>query len=657
MVKDKDRTKEEPNQELAVLKKRVAELEKTLQNERETFGTIIQKSPYGILLLGEKGKFLYINPEFVRITGYALEDVPTGKEWFLKAFPDENYRNKALETWKTDMAANIRGSARVFHISCRDGSIKVLEFRATRVDEQRAMVMLTDITDRKRIEYALIESEERFRILSDNSPVGIALARPDGVFDYMNPRFTEIFGYTIEDFPDNETFLKRIFPNPSYRDLVRYFYREDVENFVKSRKVGERVVTVRTRGGSDRIMHSRMVILGNGKQLMTFEDITDIKKMEAELFHAQNMEAVGTLAGGIAHAFNNILMGIQGYTALMISETKADHPAYSRLKRIEKQVKSGADLTSQLLAFSTGGRYEVKPCSMNDLIDKTSNAFGQTRKDITIHKSLETDIWAVEIDQAQIEQVLINLYVNAQQAMPSGGDLTLKTRNVTLDEAYVRNYKVKPGNYVMLTVTDTGVGIDDRAKERIFEPFFTTREMGRGRGLGLASAYGIIRGHQGIINIYSEEGQGTTFNLFLPATEKAAVKETVPPKGLLEGTETILFVDDEDVIIDVNREILESLGYKVVAAKSGQEALEVYRKLQGKISLIILDMIMPGMDGEATYDSLKKVNPELRVILSSGYSKNEQAKAILEKGCQAFIQKPFSISDLSMTIRQVLDKK
>jgi PAS domain S-box-containing protein len=657
MVKDKDKSKEEPNQELAALKKRVAELEQTLQNERDTFGTIIQKSPYGILLLGEKGKFLYINPEFVRITGYALEDVPTGKEWFLQAFPDENYRNKALEIWKADMAANIVGSARVFHISCRDGNIKVLEFRAARIDESRAMVMLTDITDRKRIEYALIESEERFRILSDNSPVGIALARPDGVFDYMNPRFTEIFGYTIEDFPDNETFLKRIFPNPSYRDLVRYFYREDVENFVKSRKVGERVVTVRTRGGSDRIMHSRMVILGNGKQLMTFEDITDIKKMEAELFHAQNMEAVATLAGGIAHAFNNILMGIQGYTALMISETKADHPAYSRLKRIEKQVKSGSDLTSQLLAFSSGGRYEVKPCSMNDLIEKTSNAFGQTRKDIKIHKALETDIWAVEIDQAQIEQVLINLYVNAQQAMPGGGDVTLKTRNVTLDEAYVRNYKVKPGNYVMLTVTDTGVGIDDRAKERIFEPFFTTREMGHGRGLGLASAYGIIRGHQGIINIYSEEGQGTTFNIFLPATEKTAVKETVPPKGLLVGSETILFVDDEDVIIDVNREILESLGYKVVAAKSGQEALEVYRKLQGKINLIILDMIMPGMDGEATYDSLKKVNPEIRVILSSGYSKNEQAKAILEKGCQAFIQKPFSISDLSMTIRQVLDKK
>jgi len=653
----KDKEKDEPNQELAALKKRVAELEQTLQNERETFGTIIQKSPYGVLLLGETGKFIYINPEFVRVTGYALEDVPTGKEWFRKAFPDPEYRKKVIETWKADMAANVRGSARVFHIACRDGGTKVLEFRAARIDERRAMVMLTDITDRKRIEYALIESEERFRILSDNSPVGIALARPDGVFEYLNPRFTEIFGYTIEDLPDNETFLKRVFPNPSYRDLVRYFYREDLENFTKNRKVGERVVTIRVRGGSDRIMHSRMVVLGNGKQLMTYEDITDLKKMEAELFHAQNMEAVATLAGGIAHAFNNILMGIQGYTALMLSETKADHPAYGRLKRIEKQVKSGSDLTNQLLAFSSGGRYEVKPCNLNDIIEKTSNAFGQTRRDIKIQKSLESDPWAVEIDQVQVEQVLVNLYVNAQQAMPGGGELTLKTRNVTLDEAYVRNYKVKPGNYVMVSVTDTGMGIDERTKERIFEPFFTTREMGRGRGLGLASAYGIIRGHQGIINIYSEEGQGTTFNLFLPATDKAAVKETVPPKGLLEGNETILFVDDEDVIIDVNREILESLGYKVVAAKSGQEAIEVYRKLRGKIGLIILDMIMPGMDGEATYDSLRKINDDVRVILSSGYSKNEQAKAILEKGCQAFIQKPFSISDLSMTIRQVLDKK
>jgi two-component system cell cycle sensor histidine kinase/response regulator CckA len=649
--------KDDGQNEFAALKKRIAELEQTLRNERETFGTIIQKSPYGILLLDEAGPFLYVNPEFVRITGYALEEVPNGKSWFLKAFPDTDYRRKVIETWKADMAQNIRGSARVFHVTCRDGNAKMLEFRAARIDEHRAMVMLTDITDRKRIEYALIESEERFRILSDNSPAGISLARPDGVFEYLNPRFTEIFGYTIEDIPDSETLLKKIFPNPSYRDLVRYFYREDTETFLKSRKVGERVVTVHVRNGSDRIMHTRMVILGNGKQLMTYEDITDIKKMEAELFHAQNMEAVTTLAGGIGHAFNNILMGIQGYTALMISETKADHPAYSRLKRIESQVKSGADLTGQLLAFASGGRYEVKPCDMNDLIEKTSNAFGQSRKDIIIHKSLEADLRAVEIDQAQIEQVLINLYVNARQAMPRGGDLTLKTRNVTLDEAYVESYKVNPGNYVMISVTDTGKGIDERTKQRIFEPFFTSREMGRVRGLGLASAYGIIRGHQGIINIYSEEGQGTTFNLFLPSTEKPAVKETVPPRGLLEGTETILFVDDEEVIIDVNREILETLGYKVVAARSGQEAVDVYRRLRDKIDLVILDMIMPEMDGEATYDSLKQVNPEVRVILSSGYSKNEQAKAILEKGCQAFIQKPFSISDLSMTIRQVLDKK
>jgi len=188
MVKDKQ--KDEPAQDPAALKKRIAELERTLQNERETFGTIIQKSPYGVLLLDEKGKFIYVNPEFVRVTGYALEDIPTGKEWLRKAFPDAEYRRKVVETWKADMAANVRGSARVFRVTCRDGSVKVLEFRAARIDERRAMVMLTDITDRKRIEYALIESEERFRILSDHSPVGIALSRPDGAFEYLNPRFT-----------------------------------------------------------------------------------------------------------------------------------------------------------------------------------------------------------------------------------------------------------------------------------------------------------------------------------------------------------------------------------------------------------------------------------------------------------------------------------
>ncbi len=193
----REKEKDDPSQELAALKKRVAELEKTLQNERETFGTIIQKSPYGVLLLGERGKFIYANPEFVRVTGYALEDIPTGKEWFRKAFPDGEYRKKVIETWKADMAANVRGSARVFHVTCRDGNAKILEFRAARIDERRAMVMLTDITDRKRIEHALIESEERFRILSDNSPVGIALARPDGTFEYLNPRFTEIFGVNL----------------------------------------------------------------------------------------------------------------------------------------------------------------------------------------------------------------------------------------------------------------------------------------------------------------------------------------------------------------------------------------------------------------------------------------------------------------------------
>jgi PAS domain S-box-containing protein len=325
MVKDKG--KDEPREELAALKKRVAELEQTLQNERETFGTIIQKSPYGVLLLGEKGKFIYINPEFVRVTGYALEDVPTGREWLRKAFPDAGYRKKVIDTWKADMAANVRGSAPRLprRLPGRRNQGPRVPGGAHRRAARHGHAHRHHGPQAHRVR----PHRERGALPDPlgQLPVGIALARPDGVFEYLNPRFTEIFGYTIEDLPDTETFLKRVFPNPSYRDLVRYFYREDLENFTKHRKVGERVVTIRVRGGSDRIMHSRMVVLGNGKQLMTYEDITDLKKMEAELFHAQNMEAVATLAGGIAHAFNNILMGIQGYTALMLSETKADHPA------------------------------------------------------------------------------------------------------------------------------------------------------------------------------------------------------------------------------------------------------------------------------------------------------------------------------------------
>jgi PAS domain S-box-containing protein len=381
------------------------------------------------------------------------------------------------------------------------------------------------------------------------------------------------------------------------------------------------------------------------------------KQLEAQLQQAQKMEAVGTLAGGIAHDFNNLLQGIQGRASLMLMDADSSHPYTEHLNGIAAYVKSAADLTRQLLGYARGGKYEVKTTDLNELIKNQNQMFGRTRKEITIREKYEKNLWTTEVDQGQIEQALMNLYVNSWQAMPGGGDLYIQTENVIIDENYIKPYKVEPGKYVKISVTDTGIGMDKSTRQRIFEPFFTTREMGRGTGLGLASAYGIIKNHDGFINVYSEKNEGTTFNIYLPASEKEVIDEKELAEDILKGSETVLLVDDEDMIIDVGQDILKLLGYEVLPARGGEEAIEVYKKNHDKIDMVILDMIMPDLGGGETYDRLKEINPDIKVLLSSGYSINGQATEILERGCDGFIQKPFNIMDLSQKIREILDKK
>jgi signal transduction histidine kinase/CheY-like chemotaxis protein len=385
-------------------------------------------------------------------------------------------------------------------------------------------------------------------------------------------------------------------------------------------------------------------------------ELAERKRLELQLLQAEKMEAVGTLAGGIAHDFNNLLMGIQGYTSLMLLGLDTGHPHYEKLKHIEEQVRSGAELTQQLLGFARGGRYEIEPTNLNEMITKTSSMFGRTKKEITIHRRYDSNLWPVEVDRSQIEQVLMNLYVNAWQAMPGGGKLYMDTCNVHLDESRAKASSIIAGRYVKISITDTGVGMDERTKERIFEPFFTTKEMGRGTGLGLATVYGIIKGHKGVINVYSEKDHGTTFNIYLPATEKEAVKKKEYATGPLRGHETILLVDDEKTVREVSRELLERLGYRVISAGGGQEAVEIYRTDKDTIDLVILDMIMPGMSGSETFDRLRDMNSDIKVILSSGYSLNGQARSILDRGCQAFLQKPFTLQALSENLREVLER-
>jgi len=379
------------------------------------------------------------------------------------------------------------------------------------------------------------------------------------------------------------------------------------------------------------------------------------KELEDQLLHAQKMEAIGTMAGGIAHDFNNLLMGIMGNVSLILLNASSDHPHYSELKNIEQCVQRGADLTKQLLGFAMGGKYETIPTDLNEIIKKTSTMFNRTRKEISIHEKYETHLRPVEVDRGQFEQVLVNLYVNAWQAMPGGGNIYLQTENVTLNEKKVKPFNLKPGNYVKTSIRDTGVGMDEETRQRIFEPFFTTKEMGRGTGLGLASVYGIIKNHGGFIQVHSEKGRGTTFYIYLPASQKEIPEEKKLPERILEGTETALLVDDEDFIIDVGEKLLKKIGYKVLTAKSGKEAIEIYKKNKDGIDIVILDMIMPGMGGGETFDLLKKINPGIKVLLSTGYSLDGQAAEILERGCSGFIQKPFRMKALSQKLRLILD--
>lgn len=392
--------------------------------------------------------------------------------------------------------------------------------------------------------------------------------------------------------------------------------------------------------------------------LVVLNDVTKQKLIEEQIRHTKKMEAIGTLSGGIAHEFNNLLMGIQGNTSLMLLNTKSDDTHYNRLKNIENLIQSGSKLTSQLLGYARKGRYQISPIDLNTLVKDTSYIFAKTKKEIVINQELSTDLHLIEADRGQIEQVLLNLYINAADAMPTGGKLTITTANVTHENMGDGPYTPRPGNYVMLVITDTGIGMDKKTCERVFDPFFTTKEPGSGTGLGLASTYGIIKGHRGYINVESGKGKGTTFKIYLPAS-KTVVRdyETVArEEQLLAKHETILLVDDEELIREVSREMLEAVGYNVLSAGSGKEAVNVYKKHQDTIDLVVLDLIMPEMGGGQVYDRLKEINPGVKVLLSSGYSINEEAMSIMKRGCDGFIQKPFRIINLSQKIQKILDK-
>ncbi len=653
-------------EELIYLRQRVADLELELEQRNcapdrdnapdavrqseQTIRALLNATPEVALLINSRGIVLAANEGVARSLGTTVKELVGSRLYGF--FPAQ-----VSETRKARVEETVRTGKPVHFVDQRKGLYFENYFYPVlgpRGDVAEVAIFAQDITERKKTEESLLRSEERFRKYFNTSMLGIAITSPEMRWIEVNDKLCDILGYTREELG-----------NVTWADLTP---EEDLETELK---LYGKALSAQYRGSLlekryrrrdgtliDVEISAAPVFKSDGTLdylISLVQDITARKKLENQVLHAHKMEAIGTLAGGIAHDFNNLLMGIQGYVSLMLYDIDSPQNHREKLKNMEDLVKSGAGLTRQILGFARGGRFEVKSINVNELLGTTAEVFARTTKDVVVHQRFQEDPYTVEADQGQLEQVFLNLFVNAWHAMPGGGDLYVSTENVRIDEDYAKVYLAKPGNYLKISITDSGVGMDEKTKERIFEPFFTTREMGRGSGLGLATAYGIVKGHNGIIDVISEKGGGSTFIILLPASEKRPAEKKKDPNQVARGTETILLVDDEERVVEVNKALLEMIGYTVFTAYSGREAVEVYKSRGASIDLVVLDMIMPDMGGEATFKTLRKIDPEAKVMLSSGYALDGQAAEIMSLGCLGFLQKPFNLAELSDKIREILD--
>jgi len=643
----------------AELEQKNAELSEQLrqQQEMETrFRNLVDSTSDSLYLVDADCRYLFMNNNHAtrlkmprsKIIGLSYQDFHSPEQ-------TANFAVKVKTVYETDISIHDE------HQSSRDGGYFLRTFSPVRdSDDPKKIIAVSvvskDITKRREVEQALRKSEEKYRQLIEYSSEAIFIITDEKI-SYANGRTEKMLGYSIDDLQSIPFFDLVISED---RDMVMERQKAILRGDPSA--VNNHFRIVNKEGSTIWVAANSVAILWENltATLNFMRDITKQKRTETRLLQAQKMESIGTLAGGIAHDFNNLLMGIQGHASLTLLKLDKSDPHYEHVKTIENLVMSGANLTKQLLGFARGGKYEVKRVDLNALIDKTSQTIGRTKKEIRIHRYFEDNLWPADVDQGQIEQVLLNLFVNAWQAMPGGGDLYIETSNVLLDENRFIHHSGKSGRYIKISVTDTGVGMDEKTKERIFEPFFTTKEMGRGTGLGLASVYGIIKNHNGFINVYSEKGQGSTFNIYFPISDKKDEKEIVPEYettvDLSPCTETILLVDDEAIILNVAGDMLKTLGYTVITAQDGLTVVDLYKQHQDQIDLVILDMVMPDKNGGEIFDEIRKMNPCAKVLLSSGYSLNGQAAKIIERGCDGFIQKPFSIGDISKQLRKILNQ-
>lgn len=638
------------------------EAERALASERRRFKIMADNAPFGMVLVGHDGGFLYVNPKFTELFGYDILDTPHGRAWFTLAYPDREYRHQVITAWAEDMKTSQPGEKRprTFTVTCKDGTRKIVNFRAVLLEAGEKMITCEDITDRVNAQEELSAEKERLAVTLRSIGDGVIATDTEGNVVLMNAAAETLTGWNQGEAAGKN--LMEIFKVVSGK--TRESIPSPMETVVHA---GEAMNThdpkvLLLRDGREMIVSDCTApILGKDNQIIgavvAFRDITEKHRLEESLLRMDKLESIGVLAGGIAHDFNNILSVILGNISLAkISAKPDDEKLQKRFGDAEQAVLRAKELTQQLLTFSRGGSPVKKTSAIHSVL-KASCRFALTGSNIQCDFDLPNDLMPVDIDAGQINQVINNVIINAQQAMPDGGTIHIKAENIVSSETMAREGLVLgQGKYVKIMIQDHGVGIPPENLNKIFDPYFTTKE--KGSGLGLATSHSVIKKHRGYISVDSLQGKGSTFSIYLPASPQRENLKQSEGRQAGQDKAKILIMDDEEMIREITGELLMSFGYRVAFAKNGSEAIDLYKEAQdqGKpFDAVILDLTVPGgMGGKETIKRLLKIDPAVKAIVSSGYSNDPILADCKAYGFQGVITKPYRLAELSQTLQNVL---
>ncbi|MBI1798162.1 MAG: PAS domain S-box protein [Candidatus Eisenbacteria bacterium] len=619
------------------------ESERALRASEQRFRALVEHSWDGISLRTADGRILYVSPSIERILGYAPEDL-IGRSFTDFIHPDDVAIGiDAVKQLLGRPGAMSRFSLRTLH---RDGTWRLIAATSINHLESPGIGAIVsnfhDFTERRQAEVARERSDERYRELFENAPVGIYQASHDGRILAANAEFARLLGYGSPE-QLRSVNMRELYFDPNQRDRM-------IRGFEESGRAGDVELDWRRRDGTRvTVQLSAHAARSADGSLGHFEgfirDVSQRVQLEAQLRQSQKMEAVGQLAGGVAHDFNNLLTAILGYSDLLRGELKPDDPGLVRLEEIRRAGERAAALTHQLLAFSRRQVLQPRVLDLNEIVADVNQLLQRLiGEDIRIVSSCAPDLPPVRVDPHQMQQVLINLAINARDAMPDGGQLRIETREAMLDDDFVSAHPgAKPGPHVLLSIADTGMGMDAETQSHIFEPFFTTKEPGKGTGLGLSMVYGIVEQSGGFVHVASEPHRGTVFNIYLPRSSEAPVEASAdhPQDDSLRGEGTVLVVEDDAAVRDLVRDMLESAGYQVIACGRPEEARLAARKHEGEIQMLVTDVVMPGGGGRALAEALQHQRPALRVLFMSGYAGRTPLDPRGQLAGAEYIQKPF----------------